>query len=365
MSLFLHGLGHFHPANEIDNRFLEDLDIGTDDEWILERVGIRSRRTALDLDYIRRTRNRDPRGAAEAASLTHAETGRAAAELAIRRAGIAASDIGMVIAGSSVPDTATPAEACNVAAALGIEAPAFDVNSACTSFFANLYVLSLMRPEALPDFVLLVVPEAVTRVVDYDDRASAVLWGDGTAAAVLSTRVAGRAEVLSSSLASSPDGAAKVVVPRTGHFRQQGRAVQSFAIRRTAELLGALRREHECEARRLHFVGHQANRLMLDAVCRDAGLAPDRHHSNVEEYGNTAGAGAPSVLSQRWDEWTAADDVAVVGVGAGLTWSSYLLRFGEAAGAGAPQSSMRQRSAAPDAARSARTALEPGDSHDL
>jgi 3-oxoacyl-[acyl-carrier-protein] synthase-3 len=81
----------------------------------------------------------------------------------------------------------------------------------------------------------------------------------------------------------------------------------------------------------LHFVGHQANLRMLEAVCRQTAFPVERHHSNVEWYGNTAGAGAPSVLSMRWNQWAAHDDVAVVGVGAGLTWSGYLLEFGEAA----------------------------------
>jgi 3-oxoacyl-[acyl-carrier-protein] synthase III len=327
VTLYVHGLGHFHPENEVTNAFLEALDIGTSEAWIQERVGIRSRRTTLPLDYIRTTRNSDPRGAQEATLYTHAAAGRRAAQMALGRAGIAAADVGMVIAGSSVMDTATPAEACNIARALGIEAPAFDVNSACTSFFAQLHLLSLMRSEALPPWVLLVVSEAVTRAVDYSDRSSAVLWGDGSVAAVLSTHVPGRARIVGSTLASSPDGADRVVVPRTGHFRQDGRVVQMFAIRKTAQLLGQLRAEHEREGRRLHFVGHQANLRMLEAVCRQCDVPEDRHHANVEWYGNTAGAGAPSVLSMRWDEWTAEDDVAVVGVGAGLTWASYLLRF--------------------------------------
>jgi 3-oxoacyl-[acyl-carrier-protein] synthase-3 len=331
VTVFLHGLGHFHPENEVTNEFLESLDIGTTDAWILERVGIRSRRTTLPLDYIRTTRNHDPRAAQEATLYTHAEAGRRAAEMALTRARITAADVGLVIAGSSVMDTATPAEACNVARALGIEAPALDVNSACTSFFAQLYLLSLMRPEALPPFVLLVVSEAVTRAVDYGDRASAVLWGDGTAAAVVSTRVPGRARILDATLASSPAGAEHVVVPRTGHFRQDGRVVQMFAIRKTAQLLAHLQVERREHGRRLHFVGHQANLRMLEAVCRQCDVPPERHHANVEWYGNTAGAGAPSVLSMRWDAWTAEDDVAVVGVGAGLTWSSSVLRFGTAA----------------------------------
>src|SRR5262249_60650028 len=136
-----------------------------------------------------------------------ARAGRRAGEMARAGAGIRAADIGLVVAGSSAMDTATPAEACNIARALGIEATAFDVNSACTSFFVQLHVLSLMRPDALPPFVLLVVPEAVTHAVDYTDRAAAVLWGDGSAAAVLSTTVPGPARILDVGVASSPDGA--------------------------------------------------------------------------------------------------------------------------------------------------------------
>ncbi len=126
---------------------------------------------------------------------------------------------------------------------------------------------------------------------------------------------------------SSPDGADRVVIPRTGHFRQDGRVVQMFAIKKTAQLLEQLQTAHQQEGRRFHFVGHQANLRMLETVCRQCGVPADRHHTNVEWYGNTAGAGAPSVLSMRWHDWATGDDVGVVGVGAGLTWSNYLLRF--------------------------------------
>ena len=85
MTLWLHGVGQFHPDNEISNRFLEELDIGTSNEWILERVGIHARRTVLPLDYIRTTRNRDPRAALEAADWSQAELGAAAARMAIDR----------------------------------------------------------------------------------------------------------------------------------------------------------------------------------------------------------------------------------------------------------------------------------------
>jgi 3-oxoacyl-[acyl-carrier-protein] synthase-3 len=327
VTLFLHGLGHFHPENEITNRFLEELDIGTSEAWILERVGIRSRRTVLPLDYLRRTRNLELRAANEAALYTNAELGRRAAELAIARAGIDRSEIGMLIAGGSAPDSLTPAEACWIARALELEVPALDVNSACTSFLAQIFLLEAMRPEALPPFVLLVVPEIATKIVRYDDRASAVLWGDGAAAAVVSTRVPGRARILGARLASSPAGAEKVVVPRLGWFAQDGRAVQTFAIKKTVAVFEELRADHADPERTLHFVGHQANLRMLEAVCQRCAIPDERHHYNVDEYGNTAGASSASVLSMRWEKWGPGDDVAVAGVGAGLTWAGYWLRF--------------------------------------
>jgi 3-oxoacyl-[acyl-carrier-protein] synthase-3 len=330
LTLWLHGLGHFHPEHEITNRFLEDLDIGTSDAWILERVGIRSRRTCLPLDYIRTTRNRDLRGAAEVTRYTTADLGARAAALAIARAGIEPAQIGMVVCGSSAPDFLSPADACNVARLLDLEVPAFDVNSACTSFLAQVHLLFLMDPARLPDFVLLVAPDSLTKTVDYSDRSAAVLWGDAGAAAVVSTRVPGRARVLGTSLESRPSGGEKVVVPRTRWFAQDGRTVQAFAIRQTIACFERLRAAHARDDRPLHFVGHQANLRMLENVCQRCEIAPERHHSNVEWYGNTGAASSASVLSMNWDKWQPQDDVAVVGVGAGLTWASYWLRFGAA-----------------------------------
>jgi len=330
MTLHLHGLGHAHPDNELDNRFLESLDIGTDDAWIVERTGIRSRRTVLDLDYLCATHNRDVREARAAQTVSAAELGARAAAQALERAGLAACDLGWVVAGASAPERPTPALAGAVAAALGAEVPVFDVNSACTSFLAQLHLLAALREDAAPRFVLLVVPELMTPVVDYRDRATAVLWGDGAAAAVVSLTEPGLATVEGTELASSPAGADKVVVARAGYFEQEGRQVQMFAIRKTLEGFVRLRELTEREARperALHFVGHQANLRVLENVCERGEIAPERHHHNVEWFGNTAAASAPSVISQRWEKWSADDDVAVVGVGAGLTWSSALIRF--------------------------------------
>ena len=328
MTLHVHGLGHAHPSTEITNRFLEELDIGTDDAWIVERVGIRSRRTVLPLDYIRTTRNQDVRAALEAAEIGNAGLAARAARMAIERAGIEKSRIGLVIGGTSATDTYSPAEGCNIAGELDLDVPAFDVLSACTSFYAQLYLLSMMQPDKLPDFVLLAAPDTLTTTVDYNDRASAVLWGDAAAAAVVSTRHPSGIRVLGTTLESRPSARDKVVVPRGSHFRQEGRVVQLFGIKQMAMCVNRLRDQHGSPERDFHFVGHQANLRMLESVRAQCDIPPERHHSNVEWFGNTGAASSASVISMNWEKWGPRDDIAVAGVGAGLTWSSYLLRFG-------------------------------------
>ncbi len=328
--LQLHGLGHAHPTNEIDNKFLESLDIGTSDDWIMERVGIRSRRTAMDLDYLRETRNADPRGAIEASYVSNAELGASAARMACERAGIALSDVGMVVGGGCAPDTVSPAEACNIAKALDIDVPAFDVNSACTSFFAGVNVLSMMRPEALPPYLLLVAADVMTRTVDYNDRASAVLWGDGACAAVVSTREPGAAEIIDPVFSANPLAADLIVVPRLGHFVQEGRKVQMFAIKKTTGFVKEMQARFEDPDRSFHFIGHQANLRMLETVSRRCDIPEDRHHFNVDWYGNSGSSSAACVASMNWDKWGPQDDLAMVGVGSGVAWSRYLIRFGRA-----------------------------------
>jgi 3-oxoacyl-[acyl-carrier-protein] synthase-3 len=329
--MYLHAAGHFHPENVITNAFLqEELGLDTSDAWILERVGIRQRHTVLPLDYLRSTRNRDVRAAQEAALYSNAETGRRAAQLALDRAGLKASDIGLVVAGGCSPDECIPAEANRIAEALGIEAPALDLNSACSSFCTQLYFLEGMRPERLPDFVLVVNPENTTRVVDYTDRSTSVLWGDGTSAAILSPRIPGRWRVTQTMLRGDPSGAGKVRVPRSGHFTQQGAAVQAFAIKRATETLLELRSRWVSgqpgrRPEELSFIGHQANLRMLESV-KQRGEVPDtRHFFNVDRRGNTGASGAPSVLSENWDNPELGDAVALTVVGSGLTWSGALL----------------------------------------
>ncbi len=324
--LYLHGIGHFHPENVITNRFLAELEIGTDETWIMERVGIRERRTVLPLDYIRRTKNRDPQAAYEASLYTNAETGAAAARMALDRAGLAPSDIGLVLSGCSAPSWSSPAEATMVAAALGIEAPCLDVNSACTTFGMQIDLLSRMAADRLPPFVLIIQPENITRSIDFSDRAAAILFGDGSTAAVVSASVKARAAFVESSCGTNAAAWAKVAIPLMGHFYQDGHAIQGYAIRRMTEsircLMSALGNGN---GGRFRFIGHQANLGALQTVCERAGIPEAEHWYNVDMFGNTGCAGASSVLSRHWDELRPGDRVGIALVGAGLTWVHLLL----------------------------------------
>jgi len=325
--IYLHGLGHFHPENVIDNAFLESLDIGTNHQWIVDRVGIESRRTVLPLDYIRATKNADLRAAPGAALYSNAETGRRAALMAIERAGLTPSDVGMVIAGGCSPDTCIPAEAARIANALGLMVPAFDMHAACSTFGAQVHMLDQMG-QGLPEYVLIVQPENATRIVDFSDRSVAVLFGDATSAAVVSTKVPSRARVVSSVFGSDPSGCDEVGIPRLGYFYQAGAVVQKFAIKKMTALLGDTAARLDPEQRgRLIYVGHQANLTMLQSVCKRAGIPPERHFSNIVQFGNQCAAGAPTVLSQSWDRFRPGDVAAVVVVGSGLSWSSLQLEF--------------------------------------
>jgi 3-oxoacyl-[acyl-carrier-protein] synthase-3 len=237
--------------------------------------------------------------------------------MALERAGLKASDIGMVLCGSCSPDELFPAEANRVAEKVGIDGPCIDVFSACSTFASQLYFLEAMRPEKLPDYVMLVSPENNTRVVDYNDRSACVLWGDASTAAIVSPRIPGKWKVLETTLRGDPGGAEKVKASRFGHFIQQGADVQKFAIKRTQELYEALRGTGEPPT----FVGHQANLRMLEVVARRCEITEDKHLYNVDIRGNVGGAGAPSVLSEHWESPKLGNELALCVVGSGLTWA--------------------------------------------
>lgn len=325
--LYIHGIGHYHPPNIIDNQFLEDLDIDTNDQWIMERVGIRERRTALSLDYIKETYNKNPTDAVDHMQLSSTEIGVKAAHMALERAHLSPNDIGMVISGSCAPQYSLPANACRIAAELGITAPAFDVNSACSTFAAHLHWINQMQVDSLPDYILAVIPETWTCSIDFSDRKTAVLIGDCSVATILSKKIKSNMAVTYTTMTSDPSGWNKVVTPTGKHFHQEGAAVQKFAIKKTLLTLKELRSVMSTDPSQHYFIGHQANLIMLQSVCRWANIAEEKHLYNVDQYGNCGAAGAPSVLSQHWTDFSYGDTIALVVVGAGLTWGGMLIEI--------------------------------------
>lgn len=328
--IYIHGLGHFHPENIITNSFLENLDIDTNHQWIMERVGIENRRTVLPLEYIKKTKNKSPFEAVEAALYTNAQTAVQATMEACKAAGIKKSDIGLIISGSCTPASTCPAEACSIAYALEIDCPGFDLNSACSTIAAQINFINMMIPDALPDYILLVTPENNTRFVDYSDRSSAVLWGDCTTAMIISTKIPSRLRVTKTTFASDPSGYDKVRFPVMKHFVQEGRTVQTFAIKKSIGLVKHFRDQLPDEdAKKLLFIGHQANLLMLQSICNLAKIDPINHLYNVDQFGNCGAAGAVSVLSMNQNHLKENEKIILGIVGAGLSWGGMLIEVGK------------------------------------
>lgn len=326
--IYIHALGHFRPDNIIDNKFLENLDIGTTDEWILERVGIKSRRTVLDLDYIKETKNSNPVMAKEASLYSNAQTGAYAAKRAIDNSSISINDIGMVIAGGCSPQYSCPTEAATIASELNIEVPSIDINSACSSVGAQINFLNMMKPDMLPEYILIINPENSTRSINYSDRASAILWGDCTSAMIVSTKHKSNAVVRNTFLQSSPKMHDKVVFDTNSFFRQEGRTVQTFAIKKSLSVIKKLKSSMSLEnASNIKFIGHQANLMMLNSVARMAEIKSENHFFNVDEFGNCGAAGSVSVLSENIRKLVKGDNLILAVVGGGLTWAGFQIEI--------------------------------------
>jgi 3-oxoacyl-[acyl-carrier-protein] synthase-3 len=324
--LHILGMGESHPTTSIDNQFLEALDVGTNAQWIEEKIGILERVTTLPIDYIKATRNQDPRMAREVASATPTDLGVVAAEKALSKTGIAAADVGMLIVNCCSPQQTLPGEAVRIAERLGISVPAYDVYTACPAFALHIDFLRNYREEVLPEFVLCISTATVTHHVNYNDRSDGAIWGDGAAAWVVSPRHKGKLEVLDSLYTADPTRCAAVVIDSYRFFHQDGRAVRDFSVRQTVRLVKAIEEQYPVDWSRDIFIGHQANRTMLEQITNNREIPASNHWHNVTHLGNQAGAGAPAALSMHWDEIVPGQHIVVAVVGAGLSWGSIVLR---------------------------------------
>jgi 3-oxoacyl-[acyl-carrier-protein] synthase-3 len=167
--------------------------------------------------------------------------------------------------------------------------------------------------------------------VNYADRSTAVLFGDGSAAAIVSTKIPSRAVFCGCCYDSRPSAWEKVGVNHAWRFYQDGNAVQGFAIRTTTEGVKKMQQQFAGGAGRFLFIGHQANLGMLKTVCERTGIELENCWYNVDQFGNVGCTGAPSVLSAHWDELRPGDRVAMSIVGAGLSWAHIMLKVEEGA----------------------------------
>ena len=325
------GMGHFFPSTVLTNSFFEELDIGTSAEWITERVGIRERRTVLAADDVRLLRRGEitlEELRQQGRIMSVGEMCQEPWDMARQRAGESYKSPNVAIAGLSVPDWDIPANACSIAAKLGLECTAFDVNSACSSFIVDLHVARALLNSGQATEAAIFNAERYSLRMNFSDRSSCVLFGDGAAATLLSTSPGARGlAVLDTIVTSSPAGYMHVRIPDSGHFDQNGAAVQKFAVTKTVAITREILARNQLATDDInYFVAHQANYRMLMSACEKLGFSPEQHLYNVDHFGNQGGAGAPAVLSLNWDRFKVGDKIAVAVVGSGLTWAAALLQ---------------------------------------
>lgn len=316
------GLGTYLPERVVTNDDLSGV-LRTSDEWIRSRTGIAARRVAA------------PEQATSDLALR-------AAEAALEDAGLTAAQVGTVVVATCTPDHLLPGTAPLVASGLGISAPAFDVNAACSGFVYGLRVASSLTATGSGP-VLLIGAETLTRVVDPADRSTAILFGDGAAAVVLVADDAATMgpfdlgsdgsdpSVLWASASGTRTPATPERVAAGEHFlTMRGGDVYRHAVKRMAASSAAVLEAAGLSVTDVDlFVGHQANARILDAVASRLGLPDGVSYVTVGEHGNTSAASVPLALAhaRAAGRLRSGDRVLLSAFGAGLTWGSTLLTW--------------------------------------
>ena len=323
----LKGTGSCLPARVVPNdEFTDALNLDTSDEWIRTRTGIRERRIA---------------GLGE----TSATLGTTASRHAIESAGLVPEDIDLIVCATVTPDLMCPATASLIQAALGCRTvPAFDIGAACSGFLYALSVGSQFVRTGASRNALVVGAEVLTRTVDFTDRNTCILFGDGAGAVVLSATPVLNAGVRTVRLYS--DGSRQELIqvpskvtpnpapgaplqPRPEYLRMNGREVFRFAVTRMVELIHQA--EADCKEMGLPgidvLIPHQVNQRIIDAALESSRFPAEKVMVNLAKYGNTSAASVPIALDEalRTGRCKPGDTVLLVAFGGGLTWSSALV----------------------------------------
>jgi 3-oxoacyl-[acyl-carrier-protein] synthase-3 len=300
--------------------------VDTNDEWIVQRTGIRERRIASDGE-------------------TTATLATAAARKAIAAAGIQATDIDLIVCATITPEMVFPNTGCFVAAALGLTStPAFDIEAACSGFIYALSTGAAFIKSGQYKNVLVIGAETLSRITDYKDRGSCILFGDGAGAVVVQRSTDLSRGLIFCQLYADGNGAeAMKCIPGSQHpisremvdNRQQfmqikGREVYKFAVTKFEELIQQAMRACELTPQTLKLiVPHQVNQRIIDSAMEKLGLGPEKAFVNIDRYGNTSAASIPIALDEAWRQGKLAkgDAVIFVAFGAGLTWASAVVKI--------------------------------------
>jgi 3-oxoacyl-[acyl-carrier-protein] synthase III len=319
--------GRHLPERILTNVELETM-VDTTHEWIMERTGIRERRIADAAT-----------GAADMAA--------AASRIAMERAGVLPGEVDVIVLSTATPDRLLPSTACDMQALLGAtNAAAYDISAACSGFLYGLSVAEGHVASGNAEIALVVSTEKMSGIVDWDDRATCVLFGDGAGAAVLKrTEDGSRRGILSSFIRSDgtlaellwrPAGGVRVpmdiaVLDEKSHLvKMAGREVFKAAVRSMAEAADqALMRAGLTGADIDLLIPHQANMRIIEATARYAGIPMEKVFVNVDRYGNMSSATIPVALDEAVEQGRlkAGDHVLMVAFGAGFTWASTVMRW--------------------------------------
>ncbi|CAI8184166.1 MAG: 3-oxoacyl-[acyl-carrier-protein] synthase 3 [Alphaproteobacteria bacterium] len=315
------GIGSYLPSETVSNDDLSKI-LDTSDEWITTRSGIKQRHRAADGE-------------------TTSDIALAAAQQALGNAGITANDIDMIIVSTTTPDLTFPATAALVQKKLGIShGAAFDVQAVCSGFVYGLSVASAMVETGQTERALLIGAETMTRLLDWEDRATAVLFGDGGGAVVLeATDVNAESEphIIGSYLRSDGNLTDLLYVDggpsttgTTGKLRMQGREVYRHAVGNIAEAINSLLQRHALTVDDIDwFVPHQANKRIIDGVAKKIGLPPEKTVVTVQNHANTSAASIPLALHElvKSGRVSSGDLIMLEAMGGGLTWGANLIRW--------------------------------------
>jgi len=320
------GWGECLPSQILTNDDLARR-VDTSDEWIRTRTGIAARRIADSRD-------------------TTASMAIRAARHALAVAGLPPQKLDLIIVATITPEHLFPATACLVQDALGAShAGAFDLSAGCSGFVYALSLAAQLIESGQQQNVLVIGSETLSRILDWQDRSTCVLFGDGAGAVVLQA-APGEGGVLSSVLGADGSGADALIMPAGGarqpaskatvengeHFlKMDGREVYRFATRVLARATREAVSKAGLEMDQINLlIPHQANARIIESARKDLGLSADKIYTNLQRYGNTSAASIPIALCEAVAEGRVqpGDHIVLAGFGAGLTWAAAVLRWG-------------------------------------